>query len=136
MSNKDFSFAIKDCFLSVWIDETGGYVTFPLESMKTGVPVLGVVPNVMPYWLNTENGVWINNKIQITDFIADFLQNWLEDNIKETLYVEMDKTVQKLPTMESFENKAIELFNSYVDLRLSLFEEQLEKLKETEEYAN
>jgi|694.fasta_scaffold14010_5 hypothetical protein len=136
MSNKDFSFAIKDCFLSVWIDETGGYGTFPLESMKTGVPVLGVVPNVMPYWLNTENGVWINNKIQITDFIADFLQNWLEDNIKETLYVEMDKTVQKLPTMESFENKAIELFNSYVDLRLSLFEEQLEKLKETEEYAN
>lgn len=136
LPQKDFAQAIKDCFVTVWVDETSGYGTFPLESMKTGVPVIGLVPNVIPGWLNTENGVWINNKIQTTDFIADFLQNWLEDNIKETLYEEMERTIEKLPTINNFEQNAIELFNSYIDIRLKSFEEQYEKLKETEEYAN
>jgi hypothetical protein len=133
LSEKDFANALKDSFLSVWIDETSGYGTFPLESMKSGIPVMGIVPNLLPHWMNEQNGLWLNNKNQLPDYIADFLQNWLEDNIKPTLTEEMQKTVENLPTEENFKTLAISLFDKYITTRTTSFEEQLNKLKTSEE---
>ena len=131
-TTKEFAKNLQDCFLSVWVDETSGFGTFPLESMKSGVPVLGLVPNLTPTWMSETNGFWINNKNQIVDFIADFLQNWLEDNIKEELYTEMQVTVDYLSSKEEFYNKTVDLFLSYIDTRVNSFEEQLNKLTEIE----
>lgn len=133
LSEDQFATALQDSFLSVWIDETSGYGTFPLESMKSGVPVLGLAPNLVPSWMNEDNGLWINNKTQLVDFIADFLQNWLEDNINENLFVGMENTVKSLPTKETFEKNVIETFNGYIETRLLSFEEQLNKLTTIEQ---
>jgi hypothetical protein len=132
LSTKDFANELQHAFLSVWVDETSGYGTFPLESMKSGVPVLGVVPNVMPHWMSEENGFWISNKVQIVDFIADILQNWLEDNINEEVYSEMKKTVDERNNKENFKTSVVDMFGSYLQIRLESFSDQLEKLKETE----
>jgi len=132
LSEQEFASVLKDSFLSVWIDETSSYGTFPLESMKVGVPVIGLTPNLVPTWMNENNGVWVNNKIQILDFIADFLQNWLEDNVKQDLYTEMIKTVENLPSKTNFETKTVELFSGYINTRATSFEEQLSKLETTE----
>jgi glycosyltransferase involved in cell wall biosynthesis len=128
LPEKEFANTFQDCFLSVWIDETSAYGTFPLESMKCGVPVLGLTPNLVPQWMNSDNGLWVNNKIQMVDFIADFLQNWLEDNVKEELYTEMLKTVENLPTKKYFEERSVFLFEGFINTRLISFEEQLNKL--------
>lgn len=85
---------LKDCCLSVWIDNESSFGTFPLESMKCGVPVIGKVPDLMPEWMSEENGVWIADKNMIVDFISDFLQNWLEDNLNEDMFVKMEETEQ------------------------------------------
>jgi len=132
LSEQEFASVLKDSFLSVWIDETSSYGTFPLESMKVGVPVIGLTPNLVPTWMNENNGVWVNNKIQILDFIADFLQNWLEDNVKQDLYTEMIKTVENLPSKTDFETKTVELFSGYINTRATSFEEQLSNLETTE----
>ena len=100
--------------------------------MKSGVPVLGLVPNIVPSWMNEDNGLWVNNKTQMSDFVADFLQNWLEDNVSETIYQGMKTTVDSLTTKESFNTQVIELFDSYITKRLESFEEQLNKLETTE----
>ena len=100
--------------------------------MKVGVPVIGLTPNLVPTWMNENNGVWVNNKIQILDFIADFLQNWLEDNVKQDLYTEMIKTVENLPSKTDFETKTVELFSGYINTRATSFEEQLSKLETAE----
>jgi hypothetical protein len=133
LTEDQYAQAFQDSFLSIWIDETSAYGTFPLESMKSGVPVLGLVPNVLPHWMNEENGVWVNNKTQIVDFVADFLQNWLEDNISETLLTEMKNTVDNLPTKENFDSKVVEIFDGYINTRLTSFEEQLNKFTTIEE---
>ena len=132
LSEQEFASVLKDSFLSVWIDETSSYGTFPLESMKVGVPVIGLTPNLVPTWMNENNGVWVNNKIQILDFIADFLQNWLEDNVKQDLYTEMIKTVENLPSKTDFETKTVKLFSGYINTRATSFEEQLSKLETAE----
>jgi len=132
LSETEFAKTLKECFLSVWIDETSSYGTFPLESMKCNVPVLGLAPNLVPEWMNEDNGIWVNNKIQIVDYISDFLQNWLEDSINENLKSEMLKTVETLSTKETFNSEAINLFERYLSVRLESFEEQLSKLETIE----
>jgi len=132
LTEKQFSDALQDCCLSVWIDETSAYGTFPLESMKSGVPVLGLVPNLTPHWMNEDNGLWINNKIQVVDFVADYLQNWLEDNINEKMFESMTTTVTEVTSKENFDKEVDSLFGGFVHTRLVSFEEQLNKLEPTE----
>lgn len=132
LSQKEFANGMKDSCLSVWIDESSSYGTFPLESMKCEVPVLGLVPNMVPEWMNENNGLWINNKVQIPDFIANYLQNWLEDNLNDTLFEEMKKTSETQLSESDFEKQSVELFKHYIETRLTSFEEQINKLQPVE----
>jgi glycosyltransferase involved in cell wall biosynthesis len=133
LSELQFAETLKDCFLSVWVDPTSSFGTFPLESMRVGVPVVGQAPNLIPSWMKEENGIWIENPIQLVDIIADFVQNWIEDNIKPELYTEIEKTSDNFMDESKFENTVIELFESYIKTRKDSFESQLNKLKETVE---
>jgi hypothetical protein len=132
IGESEFANNLQKCFMSVWVDEISSYGTFPLESMKCGVPCMGVVPRMIPEWMSEDNGLWVNNPNQIVDFIGDFLQNWLEDNINPALLSEMDKTIEKLPTQESFNEMVINKFEGYLNTRLTSFEEQLNKLQTVE----
>jgi hypothetical protein len=132
LSQYEFTNAMKESFASVWIDNISSFGTFPLESMKMGIPVIGLVPNLTPEWMNEDNGIWINNQNMLVDVIADFIQNWLEDNINPKLYEEMDVTVNKLSTKEKFDSEVIELFTKMIDTRADSFEAQLSKLEITE----
>ena len=132
LSEKDFANTLKDCFLSVWIDPTSGFGTFPLESMKVGVPVIGKIPNMPPEWMNEDNGIWIREHNQIVDFVSDFLHNWLEDNINESLYESIKTTSEKYSDISKYETEVINLFSSYIQTRLEPFKDQLNKLQTTE----
>ena len=130
LSQEEFANAISECFVSVWIDRQSAYGTFPLESMKVGVPVIGITPNLVPEWMNENNGIWIKDEILLSDIIADWTQNWLEDNISQEMYTNMQETVDKLPTKEQFENKTIDLFTEYLELRAQSMEEQISKFND------
>ena len=132
LSEKEFANALKDCFLSVWIDPTSGFGTFPLESMKVGVPVIGKIPNMFPEWMNEDNGLWIREHNQIVDFVSDFLHNWLEDNINESLYENIESTSKAYSDTKKFERQVVDTFTRYIDTRLEPFQEQLTKLETTE----
>ena len=120
---------MKDSFISIWVDQNGSYGTFPLESMKMGIPVMGLVPDIVPSWMTEDNGLWINNKTLIVDVLSDYIQNWLEDNLNPQLFEQMDKTISELPSQEVFETKTIELFEKMFEIRLTSFEDQLSKFE-------
>jgi hypothetical protein len=133
VSEQTFSEYLRESFLSVWVDETSGYGTFPLESMKSNVLCLGKTPNLVPTWMNENNGIWITNENLIIDYIADLLQNWLEDNISPEIYEKMDETINSLPTEESFNTQVIATFSEYFVNRISGFKSQLDKMKTQEQ---
>ena len=132
LSEKEFSNAMKDSFLSIWIDPTSSFGTFPLESMKMGIPVIGLVPNLKPSWLNEDNGLWLVNKNSIVDVIADYVQNWLEDNINPDLYNAMETTSKNFSDFSKFEGQVLEVFGGILETRQKSFEEQLNKFEITE----
>ena len=133
LSEIQFANAMKESFVSLWIDQQSSYGTFPLESMKMGIPVIGLVPDLVPSWMNENNGIWINNKTMFTDVLSDFIQNWLEDNLNPNLFETMDDTVKTLPTKETFENEVVELFTKMFNVRKENFVIQLDKFQTIEE---
>jgi hypothetical protein len=127
LSEKDFAKSLKECFLSVWIDDKSGFGTFPLESMACGVPTIGKIPDLQPEWMTEDNGIWITDVTLMADFVADFIQNWLEDNIKPELANHMKETVEKYQNKQEFETNVINLFESFLTTRANSFEEQINK---------
>jgi redox-regulated HSP33 family molecular chaperone len=97
--------------------------------MKMGIPVLGLVPDVVPSWMNEDNGLWLNNKTLIVDVLADYIQNWLEDNLNPELFDRMQQTVSTISTKEKFEQDTVNLFNELFEKRLESFEDQLSKFE-------
>ena len=129
----DFSKFLKESFLSIWVDNESGFGTYPIESMISGTPVIGKVPNLSPEWMNENNGIWTHNFNEIVDIAANFTQNWLEDNINEDLYENMGSLGKTYQDEEKYKNVLISLFEKYFETRKDLFKTQLEKIKITEE---
>ena len=130
LSEKEFANSLSDCFLSVWIDDDSAFGTFPLESMKSGVPVIGKVPNISPDWMTEQNGIWITDKTLLVDVIADYIQNWLEDNINPEIQEEMKKTLELISDKQKFDSSVVTLFTTYLNSRADSFEQQISKTEE------
>lgn len=131
LHEKEFAKALQDSFLSVWVDPSSSFGTYPLECMKVGVPVIGTTPRLKHSWMNEDNGIWIPNQAQIVDFVADFIQNWIEDNINPEMYENASKTIERYSNVDLFNETVISTFESYINQRKESFEEQLNKLSET-----
>jgi glycosyltransferase involved in cell wall biosynthesis len=129
LNQEEFSNYLKDSFVSVWVDDVSGFGTFPIESMASKTPVIGKVPNMKPEWMSDDNGIWTYELNNIHDIIAEFIQNWLEDNISHELYQNGLNTAKKYTDLESFESAVINLFDSYLNNRKEVFESQIEKIK-------
>lgn len=130
LSEKEFANSLRDCFLSVWIDDHSGFGTFPLESMKSNVPVIGKVPNLSPDWMSEDNGIWITDQTLFPDIIADYVQNWLEDNIDPKIFEQMKTTVERYSDKQKFESSIVSLFEGYLNTRADSFENQISKTEE------
>jgi hypothetical protein len=126
LSQDDFANALQECFLGVWIDPTSSFGTFPLECMKTGIPVVGKTPYMVSDWVTEKNGIWVENPLQLVDVIADVAQTWLEDNILVDLYTEGEKTAEKYTNKEKFDTDVMGIFTSFITKRKEAFEAQIQ----------
>lgn len=131
MTYEDFAKNLKECMVSLWVDDDSTFGTFPLESMKSGVPVVGKIPDTEPDWLS-ENGLWTYDSNKIVDILGTYILAWVEgveltqevkDKMKETL----------LPYQKEItENNILSVFNSFKNKRMETFKITLEKLKQEE----
>jgi len=127
LSQKEFADTLKDCMVSVWVDDISSFGTYPLESMACGVPVIGKAPSLVPDWISENNGIWIQEKIRLQDILADFIQNWLEDNVSENLYNGGIETADRYKNQDKFENTIESLFIGYSNIRIENFQSELNK---------
>jgi hypothetical protein len=122
-----FAEDLSESFVSVWIDDISGFGTFPLESMKCGVPVIGKVPNLKPDWLTEDNGIWTYDTNGIVDILGQFVQKWLEDEIPQDLYTSMEKTIKENYTEDKFNESVKTVFEKVYERKMKELEIQLEK---------
>lgn len=133
LNQEEFSEYLQDSFVSVWVDDVSGFGTYPIESMMCGTPVIGKIPNLKPGWMTDNNGIWVDSFNSIVDVLAEFLQNWLEDNINEDLYEIIVNDSRKFSDFETFSTNTKNIFEKFINFRLQTFEEQYKRLKEENE---
>lgn len=131
MTYEEFAEFLSECMVSIWIDDESTFGTFPLESMKCNVPVIGKLPNTKPDWLS-ENGVWVDTESAITEVLPSYILSWIDgqslyDDFKE----KMLETVGKY-TKEIFEESVISVFSSLYNKKIENFTKILEKINEKE----
>lgn len=123
----EFSDALKECFVSVWVDDDSTFGTFPLESMKCEVPVIGKIPKNEPDWLN-ENGMWTYDENKITEILGKYVMAWIEGvELTDEVKQKMKDTLLPYDT-EITKKNIISVFESFKINRVSVIEKALEKL--------
>ena len=131
MSYEDFSTNLKECMVSVWIDDDSTFGTFPLESMKCGVPVVGKIPKTEPDWLS-ENGMWTYDENKIVELLGTYILAWVE-GIELTDEVKQKMKDTLLPYDDKItKNNILSIFQSIKNKRVESIETALEKLKQEE----
>ncbi len=127
MNYNEFSEALKECIVSVWVDDESTFGTFPLESMKSGVPVVGKIPKNEPDWLS-ENGMWTYDEDKLTEILGTYVLAWLEGvELTDEVKQKMKETL--LPyNSEITKNSILSIFNSFNNKRSETIKTALEKL--------
>lgn len=128
----------KSC-LAVWIDDTAGFGTFPLEAIECNTTVIGKMPNLIPEWMETKdeegnliinnNGVWTNTTMNIPELIATYLKVWLEDSVPTDL-IEGIKSSQGLYTEEKQKDALVKAYDTLTNNRILEMQNSLAKLEE------
>jgi len=95
LSRKQFATELGKACLAVWIDDSAGFGTFPLEAMECDTPIIGKMPNMIPEWMEAKdadgnyaiknNGVWTNTHLNLPELIATYIKLWLEDSVPTEL---------------------------------------------------
>jgi hypothetical protein len=132
VSESEFANNLRECMLSIWIDEKSSFGTYPIESMASGVPVMSKSPNLIPEWISAENGLWIDDTMKLQDYVAEFIQNWLEDNISDVIYKSGIETSNKYSNGGEFTKNVVDKFEGYNETRMNLFQEEYNKQLETQ----
>lgn len=131
MSYQEFSEVLSECMVSVWVDNDSTFGTFPLESMKCGVPVVGKIPNTEPDWMGV-NGMWTYDISKITEILGTYVLSWL-DGVELTNEVKQEiRSTYEPYNMEIFTQNTISIFNSLISARINSIKTAIEKFKTKE----
>lgn len=136
----DFAENLKECMVSVWVDDDSTFGTFPIESMKCGVPVVGKIPNIEPDWIG-ENGMWTYETSKIAELLGNYILATLEGvSITEEVKENINNTANSYP-IDNIKEKIVSVFNSFNNKRIeeitkaigNLVNENKEEIKEEKE---
>lgn len=130
MTESDFAKNLKECAVSVWVDDDSSFGTFPIESIKCNVPVIGKVPNIIPEWMTDDNGIWIYDINQIPDLIFNYIKNWMEDTIPENLK-NINNTLVEKYTQDIFEKSTVETYNGIFERKIAKLNKIKDNIKKT-----
>ncbi len=131
-SYDEFAENLKECMVSVWIDNESTFGTFPLESMKCNIPVIGKIPDTKPDWLG-ENGIWVNDENDINEMLSTYVTSWIDN---QDLYDEFkEKMIETVLPYDNntFNENVDSIFKSIFNSRIELFGSSINTLKTKEQ---
>jgi len=129
MSYEEFAHNLKECMVGLWVDDESTFGTFPLECMKSGVPVVGKIPNREPDWLG-ENGMWTYDITKIIEILGTYILANI-DGVELTNEV-IQKTKETLLPYQTdiTEKNIVAIFSSLINKRVDAIQSALEKFKQ------
>ena len=118
---------LQDGAITIWVDGDSSFGNNAIESMRCGNIVIGKIPENIPEWMLDENGelipngFWTDNINDIPDILASVINQWIEDDIPEKVYDEIDNTNKKY-TYEEWKGNVVHMINDIFENRIKEFE--------------
>ena len=141
LPRKEFAEELGKCCLAVWIDDTAGFGTFPLEAFESDTTIIGKIPNLVPEWMETtdeegntvitNNGVWTNTALNIPELIATYLKVWLEDAVPAELTEAIENSKGKYTSEKQLE-AITQVYGGLVSNRIAELNNMLNSIKQQE----
>ena len=122
-----FAEFLQESPITLWIDSETPFGYSAIEAIRTGNIVIGKVPEHMPEWMSDENGlldngVWSYDINTMPDILSRVLGSWLQDNIPQVLYENMEK-LDNLYTHEEYKQNVEKIIEQYIRERINEFTE-------------
>ena len=124
----EFATELKECMVSVWVDNESTFGTFPLESMKCGVPVIGKIPNTEPDWLG-DNGFWTYDGSKVVELLGSFIMAWLDGVQLDNEVMEKMKEAYLPYTKDRMSINTLSIFNTIITQRIDGIKKSITKIK-------
>lgn len=122
-----FAEFLQESAITVWIDTETPFGYSAVEAIRSGNIVIGKVPEHMPEWMGDENGlfdngVWTYDINSIPDILSRVLGSWMQDNVPNILYDNMEK-LNNLYTFDEYSKNVDNIIGGYITERINEFEE-------------
>ena len=122
-----FAEYLQESAITLWVDSETPFGYSAIEAIRTGNIVIGKVPEHMPEWMGDEgglldNGVWAYDINTIPDILSRVLGSWMQDNIPNVLYENMEK-LDNLYTYEDYMKNVDRIVGGYIKERIEEFTE-------------
>ena len=124
---EEYAEAIKESSVVVWVDKRSSFGAVPIEAMKCGTPVIGLLPYLLQEWMGEKidsediklknNVIWVGSILDIPEVLYNFCQSYVTDTIPNELYVEMDKTIERYKENDGV-NKIVDIYTNIVNQRV------------------
>src|SRR5574343_74362 len=136
ISRRDFAEKLKQNFAAVWIDRIASFGTFPIECMKAGIIPIGIIPDLTPDYLLTEDGkfnentgYWTDNSYNLHKLIYYAVSQYMDDSCDDEMYEEFKKISDKYTTEKSNEG-ILTIYSNLLNNRLENLKNSITKNEE------
>jgi hypothetical protein len=117
----------------LWLDKDAGFGTLPLEAMKSGAIVVGLVPELeKDYTKVDDTSVWSNSLEILAEQLGVIVKEWMVDNIPANVYENM-KSVSEKYSLENNEKTLISAFSNIMENRKTLIKNAIQNTNENEQ---
>lgn len=141
LSREDFSAALQEAAITIWVDDETNFGYTPLEAMKCGSIVIGKVPEVTPEWMwsNTEDssgltnaGIWVDSLASLPSVIASVIRTWTMDAIPPEIQRDADELSNSFTEGQQLQDIKNVIVDNIIAGRREEFVQTLESLNKTE----
>lgn len=129
-SRERFANALREGFLTIWIDEPASFGYSAIEAMKSGNIVFAKIPTEYKSWMLTKDGslnsscIWFNTINEMHDKIATIVRGFITDTIPASIY-EGQQEVIDMFNEETTKNTFISYLENVIAERKKGIEELL-----------
>lgn len=141
LSREDFSNALQEAAITVWVDNDTDFGYVPLEAMKCGSIVIGKVPEVTPEWMIeskedsggfTSSGIWVDSIASIPRVLASVIRTWTMDSIPSEIQRDADELANSYTEGQQLQDIKNVIINDIIAGRRKEFVQTLESLNNKE----
>ena len=125
-NREEFAQKLKTAPISLWIDRVASFGTFPLESMTANCVCVGLVPDMIGDYFDSNNGIWTTNLLELPDLLFKTILSYIEDSLPVEIYEDSKKTAEQY-NEANYVSSIGTVFGEYVSERIGFLTEVLKK---------